>query len=97
MTDRELLELASEGNTTLFGFFHTTCIYESAATLVSLHHTKAGAWKAMHKHQWDEWEKARSPENTNLHMPGYTGKRLRDPRARMRFTRSHIAGVEVLP
>jgi hypothetical protein len=32
---------------TLFGYFHNPFIHESAEALVSLHHTKAGAWRAM--------------------------------------------------
>ena len=83
--------------TTLYGFFHTTCIYESAAALMSLHKTKAGAWKAMHKHQWDIWEKARSPEDTNLHMNGYNRKHHHCPRDGMRMTQSSIAPIELHP
>lgn len=41
---------------TLWGFFHTDCIHESAAALVSLHITKASAWRAMHRAQWAAWE-----------------------------------------
>lgn len=83
----------------MYGFFHTTCIHESAAALVSLHRTKRGAWKAMHKHQWDGWEAARSPEQTNLHLGQDRDMRrwLRDYRNEMRSTRSHVAAVEVHP
>lgn len=81
----------------LYGFFHTDCIHESAAALVSLHHTKGGAWQAMHKAQWDKWEEARSPQDTNLHLSKYVRKHSRCPRDEMKYTRSHIAAVEVLP
>lgn len=33
---------------TLFGYFRNGCIHESAAALVSLHASKAGAWRAKH-------------------------------------------------
>lgn len=82
---------------TLYGFFHTTCIYDSAAVLMSLHKSKRGAWKAMHKHQWDQWEKARSPEETNLHMGKFACKDERCPRGWMKSIRSHIAPVELHP
>lgn len=36
------------GGSTLYGFFRSSCIHESAAALVSLHTTKAGAWRAKH-------------------------------------------------
>ena len=36
----------------LFGYFHSNCIYESAQALVSLHASKAGAWRAMHAARW---------------------------------------------
>lgn len=40
----------------VYGFFHNSCVYESAPALVSLHATKAGAWRAMHSQQWQEWQ-----------------------------------------
>lgn len=80
----------------LWGFFHTDCIHESAAALVSLHRTKRGAWKAMHRAQWEIWEDARSGENTNLHLSKYVRQGVRCPRDGMRYTRSSIASVEVL-
>ncbi|MNS66166.1 hypothetical protein D3C72_993680 [compost metagenome] len=40
----------------LFGFFHNDCVVESAAALVSLHLTKAGAYRAMNRRQWLAWE-----------------------------------------
>lgn len=33
---------------TLHGYFRNPCIHESAAALVSLHASKAGAWRAKH-------------------------------------------------
>jgi hypothetical protein len=44
---------------TLYGFFFNSCIYESAEALVSLHETKAGAYRAMVADQRAEWERAR--------------------------------------
>lgn len=49
------------GQVRLYGFFHCPCVYESAARLVSLHATKAGAWRAKHRHQWQRWEELRAP------------------------------------
>ena len=34
----------------IYGFFHSECIHESAAALVSLHLSKYRAWKAMHSY-----------------------------------------------
>lgn len=39
----------------LWAFMHTGCIYESAFAVVSLHRTKAAAWRAMHTAQWNAW------------------------------------------
>ncbi len=38
---------------TLYGYFYNSCIYESAPGLVSLHQTKAGAWRAMRANKWE--------------------------------------------
>ena len=82
--------------TTLWGFFHTDCVYESAAALVSLHKVKATAWKAMHSAQWKIWEEARSGKDTGLHLSKFVRKGCRDPREGMKYTRSSISPVEVL-
>lgn len=37
----------------LYGFFHNPCIHESMAGLVSLHASKAGAWRAMRARKWE--------------------------------------------
>lgn len=54
-----------------YGFFHSSCIYESDAELVSLHATKAGAWRAMHRAQWLAWEKVRTLQLTGRLEPGW--------------------------
>lgn len=50
---------------TLYGFFFNSCIYESAAALVSLHETKAGAYRAMVATQRANWELARDEKLVN--------------------------------
>lgn len=85
------------GNDALYGFFYNDCIYESAPALISLHRTKEGAWKAMHKHQWDQWEDARSPKDTNLHLEKYLRRQTTCHRAVKKFTSSHIAKLEIKP
>lgn len=47
----------------LWGFFHTDCVHESAYGLVSLHRSKAAAWRAMHRAQWNAWVKVQTPDN----------------------------------
>ena len=55
----------------VYEFLHTDCIYESAYRTISIHRTKAGAYKAMRKHieeeyaQWrnDSIELGKSPFN----------------------------------
>lgn len=37
----------------MFGYFRSSCIFESAAALVSLPRTKVGAWRAMRADMWD--------------------------------------------
>lgn len=80
----------------LWGFFHTTCIYESAAALVSLHRTKAGAWRAMWRRQWECWETLRSPSMTHMHLDRETRRCMRDEKV-YESERSHVRAVEVLP
>lgn len=81
---------------TLYGFFHTTCIYESAAALVSLHMTKRSAWKAMNRAQWQAWERLRDVSETNYHQDRDYWRMMRQ---RLAYTheRSHIGAVEVQP
>lgn len=55
---------------TFWGFFHTTSIYESAPALISLHRTKVGAWKAMHKAQWDAWIDYQNHQVRRLEIDG---------------------------
>lgn len=40
----------NSGNPLVFGFYYNSCIFESSADLVSLHVTKAGAYRAMNKY-----------------------------------------------
>lgn len=72
----------------LWGFFHSTCVFESDAALISLHATKAGAWRAMHRAQWLAWEDAREMQ--------LTGLRERGLKAYV-YEASHIRAVEVQP
>lgn len=43
----------------IYGFFHSDCVYESAPRLVSMHYTKAGAYKAMKRYLFDKYEEWR--------------------------------------
>ncbi len=81
---------------TLYGFFHTTCIYESSAALQSLHMTKASAWRAMHRFHWDAWVQAQSQKDSGLHIDRHTRQWLREC-GPLHNERSHVAAVEVLP
>lgn len=65
-----LIERSGLMEPTFWGFFHTTSIYESAPALISLHRTKAGAWKAMHKAQWDAWVAYQNHQVRRLEMDG---------------------------
>lgn len=38
---------------TLYGYCHNPCTYESAEALISLHQSKAGAWRALRQRVWD--------------------------------------------
>jgi hypothetical protein len=78
----------------LWGFFHTTCIYESAAALISLHLTKATAWRAMHKAQWEAWVALQQRQGTPRNWR--VGSRERGRKAYV-YERSFINSVEVLP
>lgn len=40
-----------------WAFMYNGCIYESGPSVVSLHWTKAGAYRAMNRHLFNEWEK----------------------------------------
>ncbi|MGE8376285.1 MAG: hypothetical protein ACN6N5_13205, partial [Diaphorobacter nitroreducens] len=71
-----------------WGFFHSTCIYESDAELISLHATKAGAWRAMHRAQWLAWEEVRTLQMAGRREPGWKA---------YVHEASHIGLVEVQP
>lgn len=88
-----ILPMPDPVQTTFFGFFHTDCTFESAAALVSLHRTKAGAYRAMNRRQWREWEELQHQQR----MP----RRHRVDSVRGRkiyvFEESFIRAVEVQP
>lgn len=52
---------------TFYGYFYNSCTYESAAGLVSLHQTKAGAWRAMRQRLWETAVRGRED---HLHYGG---------------------------
>ena len=68
--EKVLAERLAENAETFWGFFHTTSIYESAPALISLHRTKVGAWKAMHKAQWDAWIDYQNHQVRRLEIDG---------------------------
>lgn len=80
---------------TLYGFFHCDCIYESAYGLVSLHASKAGAYRAMVAYQWDRWEEARDEHNVNA-VRGY-GRRFIDYLIDRRMQAFCVQPVGVMP
>lgn len=41
-----------------WGYFRNPCIHESAPALVSLHPSKASAWRAKHRADYQAWEEA---------------------------------------
>lgn len=49
---------APSNQLTVYAFMHNDCVFESSAYPVSLHESKADAWRAMHRHQFAAWEKA---------------------------------------
>lgn len=53
-----------------YGFLYTECIYESAAAVVSLHWTKAGAYRAMNRFLFDKWQEY----NTDKFRKKYAGR-----------------------
>ncbi|TDS74375.1 hypothetical protein [Comamonas sp. JUb58] len=80
-------------NLCLWGFFHTDCIFESAAALVSLHHTKVGAYRAMNRHQWLEWDEIQRGQRPQR-APGLGRERGRKAYV---YEASHIGPLEVQP
>lgn len=81
---------------TLYGFFHSSCIYESAHGLVSLHQSKAGAYRAMVAAQRHEWERERELCGARE----YRGMRRSvhfDYRESRQFEDFKVMPVEVLP
>lgn len=77
----------------LWGFFHTDCIFESAAALISLHHSKAGAYRAMNRRQWLAWEEIQHEQRPRC-MPGLGRERGRKAYV---HEASHIGPLEVKP
>ena len=61
-----------EDQQTLWAFHVCPCTHESAYALVSLHRTKAGAWKAKHAYQLKDWL-----ENRDFEL-SFLPRRLRD-------------------
>lgn len=60
--------------TTVYGFFYSDCLYESAPALQSLHRTKRAALKAMIAFQYEKWVACR--DNTLPSMLGSSRKEL---------------------
>jgi hypothetical protein len=59
-------------NLKLYGFYYNSCIWESAAGLMSIHLTKEGAQKAMRKHkakEKKEWKEMYSTPEEQKDMP----------------------------
>jgi hypothetical protein len=73
----------------LFGYFRNPCIFESAAGLVSLHLTKAGAWAALRREKWQLEVNAR--ELALRH--GHSGKGSKP----LEYEAFFVDEVEVLP
>lgn len=73
---------------TLYGYFYCSCIYESADGLQSLHHTKAGAWRAMRKARVADCERERNDALT-------LGKKYAVYQDR--YVRYFVHPVEVMP
>lgn len=84
---------------TLYGFFHNSDTHESAPSLVSLHRTKAGAWRAMWRYQWDRWIEQRY-DLSHTHWAGHGMKFQREKyftdHTAMWGEASHIEPVRVL-
>lgn len=78
--------LAPEG-VILWGFFHNPCIHESAAALVSLHTSKASAWRTKHKAVFSTWMEAHRQcrERTPGHALDGKGRHWRRPEPDERF------------
>lgn len=54
----------------VYAFVRTDCIYESAAAPVSMHWTKAGAYRAMNQFLFDKWQ----DYNTDPYRKKYSGR-----------------------
>lgn len=52
---------------TVYGYCYNPCTYESGEITISLHRTKAGAWRALRR---DVWEKAVDGRNFDLQYGG---------------------------
>ena len=46
----------------VYAALYNSCTYESDADVLSLHTTKAGAWKVVHAHKWASFQEARDLE-----------------------------------
>lgn len=55
----------------VYAYMRNGCIYESAAYPISLHTTKAGAWRAMNRDMFQRWQK----EQDNVILFGRHGTR----------------------
>lgn len=53
-----------------YAFMYSGCVYESAAAVVSMHWTKAGAYRAMNRYLFDRWQE----HNTDPYRKKYTGR-----------------------
>lgn len=66
-----------------------------AAALVSLHRSKASAWRAMHRAQWAAWEALQAEQRTPRRWrDGFWSVRGRKV---YEHERSFVRAVEVLP
>ena len=74
----------------LWAYYYCGCIFESADALMSLHHTKVGAWKAMRTRMQHEAHKER---DFAIQFGGKTMMRYKP----LQYVRHSIGAVEVLP
>lgn len=56
----------------VYGFFHNPMIHESADCMMSLHLTKAGAYKRMREHRVQNYLNHRKLEDGRYHLKGWT-------------------------
>ena len=82
---------------TLYGFFWTDCVYESALILQSLHRSKIGALRAMIRSQATRWEYCRSGMSSGIHLDGLGTFKERDYREYRESQGFAVRAVDVLP